>query len=89
MSSINKLSLNEDEIVRRAYQIYLRRGRKNGRDIDDWLVAEIELSERECLSPQNTRTAVSSEGQGAPVAETDAKRSSLAHHDRIDPFSEI
>lgn len=31
------------EIAARAYQIYLERGRGEGRDTDDWLQAEYEL----------------------------------------------
>jgi hypothetical protein len=31
------------EIAARAYQIYLERGRGEGRDKDDWLQAEYEL----------------------------------------------
>jgi hypothetical protein len=33
----------EDEIRERAYQLYLQRGCGDGRDIDDWLVAERQL----------------------------------------------
>lgn len=32
------------EIERRAYEIYLERGEQPGRDLDDWLQAERELS---------------------------------------------
>ena len=32
------------EIERRAYEIYLERGEQPGRDLDDWLQAECELS---------------------------------------------
>jgi hypothetical protein len=32
-----------DKIARRAYEIYERRGRQDGRDFDDWLEAEQEL----------------------------------------------
>jgi hypothetical protein len=33
----------DDEIRRRAYEIYLERGEQPGRDLDDWLQAEREL----------------------------------------------
>jgi Protein of unknown function (DUF2934) len=36
----------EDEIRRRAYEIYLQRGGEPGREIDDWLQAERELERR-------------------------------------------
>jgi len=32
-----------EEIRRRAYEIYLERGKQSGRDVDDWLQAEQEL----------------------------------------------
>jgi DUF2934 family protein len=35
------------EVQRRAYQLYLDRGRKPGRELDDWIKAERELNERE------------------------------------------
>lgn len=33
----------QQEIEARAYEIYLQRGKQDGRDLDDWLVAEEEL----------------------------------------------
>jgi len=36
-------SAREEEIRRRAYEIYLERGEQPGRDLDDWLQAEREL----------------------------------------------
>ena len=33
----------DEEIRRRAYEIYLERGEQSGRDLDDWLQAEREL----------------------------------------------
>lgn len=35
-----------DEIRRRAYEIYVRRGRTNGNDKDDWFEAERQLRAR-------------------------------------------
>ena len=40
-------SAPEQEIRRRAYEIYLERGEEPGRDLDDWLQAERELASRE------------------------------------------
>jgi Protein of unknown function (DUF2934) len=39
----------DEDIRRRAYEIYLERGQQPGRDLDDWLQAEREL-ERGTLS---------------------------------------
>jgi hypothetical protein len=36
----------EDEIRRRAYEIYLERGAEPGREMEDWLQAEGELERR-------------------------------------------
>jgi len=36
-------SVRDEEIRRRAYEIYLERGEQPGRDLDDWLQAEREL----------------------------------------------
>jgi len=35
---------SRDEIERLAYRLYERRGRRDGRDLDDWLTAEQELT---------------------------------------------
>ncbi len=34
----------EEEIRRRAYELYEERGRADGRDIDDWIRAEAEVT---------------------------------------------
>jgi hypothetical protein len=33
------------DIARRAYELYEKRGRKHGHDLDDWLQAERELQD--------------------------------------------
>lgn len=38
--------VSEDEIARRAFELYEARGREDGRDSDDWLQAERELDEQ-------------------------------------------
>ncbi len=35
-----------EEIEQRAYEIYLERGGGEGRSVEDWLIAEKELTER-------------------------------------------
>ncbi len=32
-----------EQIARRAYELYVWRGREDGRDLDDWLQAEAEI----------------------------------------------
>ena len=36
----------DNDIARRAYQLYVQRGGQHGHDFDDWLVAERELQTR-------------------------------------------
>ena len=38
---------SQDEIRRRAYELYLERGEQPGCDVDDWLQAERELQRGE------------------------------------------
>ena len=35
----------QEEVQRRAYEIYLSQGRTDGRDLDNWLQAEREMSQ--------------------------------------------
>ncbi len=42
----------EDEIPRRAYELYEQRGRVDGYELDDWLQAEAEV-----LSVESRKTA--------------------------------
>jgi hypothetical protein len=35
----------QDDIARRAYELYCDRGREDGHDVDDWLNAERELQD--------------------------------------------
>ena len=35
--------VTRDDIARRAYELYERRGAEPGHDLDDWLMAEVEL----------------------------------------------
>jgi hypothetical protein len=59
----------EDQIARRAYELYLQRGSVPGHETDDWLQAEAELSaeaEREedaPSEPASTRRSASSGGR--------------------------
>jgi hypothetical protein len=40
---------NGSDIARRAYDLYLARGREDGHDVEDWLQAERELrADAEC-----------------------------------------
>jgi hypothetical protein len=43
MGGQTKISITEEHIRERAYEIYIGRGGDDGRALDDWLQAEIEL----------------------------------------------
>ncbi len=47
----------QEEIERRAYEIYVSRGRQDGGDIDDWLTAEQELRAQQSSTSQTKRPA--------------------------------
>jgi hypothetical protein len=49
--SVGKAARDE-EIRRRAYEIYRDRGEQPGRDLDDWLQAERELKRGMLLNPE-------------------------------------
>ena len=42
-SRVDATAITEHDIARRAYDLYLARGREPGRQLDDWLQAEREL----------------------------------------------
>lgn len=41
------VTLDVDDVTRRAYDLYLARGRQAGHDVDDWIQAERELRDLE------------------------------------------
>ncbi|MGD0544909.1 MAG: DUF2934 domain-containing protein [Candidatus Acidiferrales bacterium] len=45
----------QEDISRRAYEIYVSRGRKHGGDIEDWLAAEQDLRERQSTTSQTKK----------------------------------
>jgi len=51
----------DEEIRRRAYEIYLERGEQPGRELDDWLQAERELKRGMFLNPECGSAAASIE----------------------------
>jgi hypothetical protein len=44
MPNSNDSSARNDEIAKRAYELYLQRGSVAGHELDDWLEAEAEVS---------------------------------------------
>jgi len=85
MHDIREQFPTEEQIARRAYELYLDRGSKNGRDVDDWLTAENELLAQYSSSSRKTRTVAAGQRRSARLSEADSKHESPAHHDRINP----
>ncbi len=52
---------SEAQIEQRAYELYLERGCEHGRDVEDWLEAERELTELAELSTAETQLAADEE----------------------------
>ena len=46
-----------EEIARRAYELYIQRGGEDGKDVEDWVRAEKELSDETIAGPAKTRTS--------------------------------
>ena len=42
-SAVTRTVPTQDEIARRAYELYLERGGEHGHDVEDWQRAEAEL----------------------------------------------
>ncbi len=46
-----------EAIARRAHELYLQRGGEHGKDVEDWVRAEKELSNEPVSGPAKTRAA--------------------------------
>jgi len=46
-----------EEIARRAHELYLQRGGEHGKDVEDWVRAEKELSDETVVGIAKTRAA--------------------------------
>jgi hypothetical protein len=47
MGKYTGAGVSREAIARRAFEIWERRGRCDGQDVDDWLLAERELTRKE------------------------------------------
>jgi hypothetical protein len=52
----NGSSVSEDQVAKRAYEIFESRGGRHGADLDDWLEAERQLKQV-MVSAERTKTA--------------------------------
>jgi hypothetical protein len=57
VAMIDREGPSKTEISRRAYALYLLRGCGDGRDVEDWVRAEKELSDEYVAGTAKTKTA--------------------------------
>ncbi|HET7151416.1 MAG TPA: DUF2934 domain-containing protein [Candidatus Acidoferrum sp.] len=57
MHDRNRPTPLQEEIRIRAYEIYSARGRADGKELNDWLMAEKELTEQNSVEMRKTKTA--------------------------------
>ncbi len=50
--------LSREEIAHRAYELYVQRGGESGKDVEDWVRAEKELSNEITVGPVKTKAAL-------------------------------
>lgn len=62
---IESNEISREDIARRAYELYLQRGSEDGRDVEDWLKAEIELIQETITRPSKTIAAAAGRNQGS------------------------
>ena len=54
---IGRREPSEEEIARRAYELYVRRGGEHGKELEDWTSAEKELTGELAVGPPKTMAA--------------------------------
>ena len=57
---IKQRELSTEEIARRAHELYVQRGGEHGKDVEDWLAAEEELTVKPVGGPAKTGAAQAS-----------------------------
>jgi hypothetical protein len=54
---IERKELSKEDIAHRAYQLYITRGCEQGKDVEDWVRAEKELTGEAVVGPAKTMAA--------------------------------
>jgi hypothetical protein len=52
----HKEAISREELEKRAYELYLRRGAEHGHDEEDWLLAEAQLTEERNRGPETSKS---------------------------------
>jgi hypothetical protein len=60
---IENKELSKEQIAHRAYELYVRRGGQPGKDIEDWVRAEKELTSEVAVAPAKTMTVLAGRNQ--------------------------
>ena len=60
---IKRKELSKEEIALRAYELYVQRGAEPGKELEDWVRAEQELSKEIVMGPVRTKNAQTSRNQ--------------------------
>ena len=55
---VERKELSREEIAHRAYELYVQRGGEPGKDVEDWVRAEKELSSEITVGPVKTKAAL-------------------------------
>jgi hypothetical protein len=53
---IENKELSKQDIAHRAFELYVRRGGQPGKDVEDWVKAEKELTGEVAVAPAKTMT---------------------------------
>jgi hypothetical protein len=54
---VERRESSTEQIARRAHELYVQRGGEHGKDVEDWVRAEKELSSELVAAPAKTRGA--------------------------------
>jgi len=54
---IERKELSKEDIAHRAYQLYITRGCEQGKDVEDWVRAEKELTGEAVVGPAKAMAA--------------------------------
>ena len=58
--------LSREEISQRAYELYVQRGAEPGKDVEDWVRAENELSSEVFVFDESLKTKAAQVGRNHP-----------------------
>jgi len=55
---LERKEISRQDVSRRAYELYVQRGRETGKDVEDWIRAEKELTSAVAAGPARTKAAL-------------------------------